>query len=437
MITRHLLAIALLVTAVAGTHASAQGGRPDPEELRRQVERRFEVLVVRDGLALRPRAPGRAPRTIEVRGGEIIVDGAPATGAELRDQLAADADLVIQLSYLDVETQRKLFEPSGGPTPQPPAPAPSVAPEPAAPPDFEPVRNRRSGERVRIGGSIRIDADEVVDGDVVAIGGSVRVLGEVRGEVVAIAGTVELGPNAVVRRDVTVVGGTIRRDPTARINGDVNEIGIGAIDLSGVRWTPPSLGALWWGWTLGAAYALVATLARVAVLCLLAALVVLLGRDYVERVSARAAAEPLKAGAIGFLAQILFLPILLITILLLVVTIIGIPLLALIPFAMLGLCIVALIGFTAVAYYVGRVVTARLGWGEGGPFGSTMAGVLLLISPVLLARLIGLGGGVLYPMTFGLGFIGFLVEYLAWTVGFGAVALARFNRPMPTPVSGT
>jgi hypothetical protein len=40
-------------------------------------------------------------------------------------------------------------------------------------------------------------------------------------------------------------------------------------------------------------------------------------------------------------------------------------------------------------------------------------------------------------MTFGLGFIGFLVEYLAWTVGFGAVALARFNRPMPTPVSGT
>jgi hypothetical protein len=66
-----------------------------------------------------------------------------------------------------------------------------------------------------------------------------------------------------------------------------------------------------------------------------------------------------------------------------------------------------------------------------------MAGVLLLISPVLLARLIGLGGGVLYPMTFGLGFIGFLVEYLAWTVGFGAVALARFNRPMPTPVSGT
>jgi hypothetical protein len=433
MIRRHLLAIALLTTALGGIHASAQGGRPEPEELRRQVERRFDVLVLTDGLALRPRAPGRAARTIEVRGGEIALNGAPATGAELREQLGADADLVIQLSYLDADAQRKAFEPVAA-TPPPP-PAPSVAPEAPAPPPSEPVRNRRSGERVRIGGSIRIDADEVVDGDVVAIGGSVGVFGEVRGEVVAIAGTVELGPDAVVRRDVTVVGGTIRRDPSARINGDVNEIGIGAIDLSGVRWTPPSLGALWWGWTLGAAYALVATLVRVAVLCLLAALVVLLGRDYVERVSARAAAEPLKAGAIGFLAQILFLPILIITIILLVVTIVGIPLLALIPFAMLGLCLVALVGFTAVAYYVGRLLIGRLGAGEAGPFKATMAGVLLLISPVLLARLIGLGGGVLYPMTFGLGFIGFLIEYLAWTVGFGAVALARFSRTAPTPAT--
>jgi hypothetical protein len=31
-------------------------------------------------------------------------------------------------------------------------------------------------------------------------------------------------------------------------------------------------------------------------------------------------------------------------------------------------------------------------------------------------------------MTFGLGAIGFLMEYLAWTVGFGAVAIARFAR---------
>jgi hypothetical protein len=255
----------------------------------------------------------------------------------------------------------------------------------------------------------------------------------VRGEVVSIAGTVELGPNAVVRRDVTVVGGTLRRDPAARIDGEINEIGIGAIDLSGVRWTPPSLATMWWGWTLGAAYAFVATLVRIAVLCLLAALVLLLGRDYVERVSLRAASEPLKAGAIGFLAQILFLPILVITIVLLIVTIIGIPLLALIPFAMLGLGVFALIGFTSVGYHIGRLLVSRLGWDGAGPFGATIAGILIVVAPVLLARLIGLGGGVLYPMTFGLGFVGILVEYLAWTVGFGAVALDRFGKSLSSP----
>jgi len=62
------------------------------------------------------------------------------------------------------------------------------------------------------------------------------------------------------------------------------------------------------------------------------------------RISARAAAQPLKAGAIGLLAQLLFLPLLIVTIVLLVVTIIGIPLLVLIPFVLLGLVAVPLLG---------------------------------------------------------------------------------------------
>jgi hypothetical protein len=31
-------------------------------------------------------------------------------------------------------------------------------------------------------------------------------------------------------------------------------------------------------------------------------------------------------------------------------------------------------------------------------------------------------------MTASLALVGWLVEYVAWTIGFGAVALARFNR---------
>jgi hypothetical protein len=36
-------------------------------------------------------------------------------------------------------------------------------------------------------------------------------------------------------------------------------------------------------------------------------------------------------------------------------------------------------------------------------------------------------------MTFALGLVGFLLEYLVWTIGFGAVALAWFNRTRATP----
>jgi hypothetical protein len=429
------LTFALLLVCAVGNGAAAQTDRTAPAALRGQVERRFTVLPVRNGLALRPKAATRSEQTIEVSGGDIVVDGTPVTGSELRSRLGADADLVLQLSYLDVTAQHRLFSDTPAQaSPEPPSPPrPPSPPEPPSPPQPsqppQPFRSHRSSERVHIGGSVTVDADETIDGDVVAIGGSARVLGEVRGEVVAIGGYVELGPNAIVRKGITVVGGRLRRDPAARVDGEIREVGMGAWDLRGWHWARPSLATLWWGRTLGAAFALLATVIRVGVLCLLAALVILVGREYVERVSALAAAQPLKAGAIGFLAQLLFLPILIITIVLLVVTIVGIPLLLLLPFALLGLGAVGLIGFTAVGYHLGRLLGARLGWVSVGPYASTTAGILLLLSPLLLARLIGLGGGLLFPMTFGLGLIGILVEYLAWTIGFGAVALARFGKP--------
>ena len=100
------LAAALLALGTTG-RLQARRVRSAPEDLRRQFERRFDVLVVREGLALRPRASVRGLRTIEVSGGEVLLDGAPATGGELRTRLGDDADLVIQLTYLDAAAQRK------------------------------------------------------------------------------------------------------------------------------------------------------------------------------------------------------------------------------------------------------------------------------------------------------------------------------------------
>lgn len=446
-----LVALAIIC---GGTPSFSQDRRDDG--LRREVERRFEVLPLRDGLALKPRSTTSGVRSVEIAGGAIALDGQPATGAELRQRLGADADLVLRLSYLSDTDRRALF--SAGPgtltsepaaPPPPPAPdapnpsTPSIVPSPPElpePPDRPRApRDRRNGDRVRIGGGVTVDADESLAGDVVAVGGPVRIEGQVRGDVVAVGGGVTLGPRAVVEGDVTAVGGPLHRDPGAIVRGKAQEVSLGGIDLSRWTWRRNPVGQ-WWGSMLGSAFAFVGTLVRVCVLCLFTALVVLFGREYMERAGAVAANASVKAGAVGFAAQILFVPLLVITIIVLVMTIVGIPLILLIPFVVLGIALVALVGFTGVAHKVGQIATGRLGRTEDNPYLITILGVVLIMLPVLLSRLASLGGGMLFPISASLGVAGFVVEYLAWTVGFGAVALLKFGRhsaplnvpPIPT-----
>ena len=434
------LTLALVAAASVWAGPSAQAPPGGNAALRQQIERRFEVLLLTDRVVLRPRSAGGAVRVVELaETGAVAIDGAPATGAEVRAKLGADADPVIQLSYLDMPQRRALFgaplaeAPPALPSP-PAAPQPSTAPVPPAPlPPLEPAERRRTrrGDQVRFGSSVRVGEDEVVVGDVVAIGGSARIDGEVRGEVVAVGGSVELGPRALVTEDIAVIGGMLERAEGARVQGEIHEVGIGEIDFGDWDWgdwRPRPMR----GFTR--TVALMSTLGRVAILCVLGALVMLLGREYVERTSLRAATEPLKAGAIGFLAQLLFLPVLIITIVILVVTIVGIPLLLLIPFAFLALAVIALLGFTSIAYRVGQFVSERFSWGVSGPYATTVLGILIVVSPLLLARVLSLIGGPIVPMAFGLSVIAFIVEYVVWTIGFGAVALARLDRQRPPQV---
>lgn len=429
------VAVLLAVLVAASGQVAAQTGSTDTAALRASIERRFDVLPLRDGVALRPKAAASGVRSIEITSGLIAIDGQPATGVELRDKLGADADLVLALSYLSDSDRGALFNLSS--TPSEPSIAPAAPTPPAPPVRSSQNRGRRIGRgsddgRVHIGGSVAVAEGEVIDGDVVAIGGSARVDGEVHGGVVAVGGSVTLGPHASVEDDVVVVGGQLHRSDSARVGGKVSEIGIGALNFGSWRWNRPPFG-MGLGPMFGSAFALVGTITRLAILSLFAAIVLLFGRTYAERIGTRAAAEPLKAGAIGLLAQLLFLPILVVGIVLLVVTIIGIPLLLLVPFVLLGLAIVGLVGFTGVAHHLGRVLAARFNWSADNPYLTTVTGIVLLLSPLLLARLAGLAGGIMFPLTMGLGLLGALVEYLAWTIGFGAVALVRFQPISPVP----
>ena len=253
-----------------------------------------------------------------------------------------------------------------------------------------------------------------------------RSAGEVQGDVVAIGGGVTLGPQAVVENDVVVIGGSLKRDPGARVGGAVKEVGWGMAGAD--RYLPPEWFGHWWQRGFGATFALASTLTRLAVLCLFAALVVLLGAPYVDRVAARARLEPLKAGVIGFLSQLLFIPLLIVTIVVLVATVIGIPLLD-----------VRALRSSGVRAH-GTAGVHRCGAGDRalddapcrvdgiGPFGTTLLGIVTVLSPIIVGRLFGLVGG-LVPITSGLVLVGLCVEYLVWTIGFGAVALTRFQNP--------
>jgi hypothetical protein len=443
------LAVIVTLPMLSGDIAIAQTVSDQQQTLRRDVEQRFDVLTLRNSVVLTPKGGNRRVKSIELTENAINVDGAPVTGGELREKLGADADLVLRLSYLEPSARQSLFTRASAtpaeavPVPNPPAElGPPDAPDSAAPfpprPQRPPrpprlPRGPRENDRVRFGGNVAVEEGETVYGDVVAIGGSVRVDGIVTDNAVAIGGNLVLGPKAEVRGDAVVVGGILRRDPAAQIGGKIVDVGSGNFDFDAWRrWSGLPFGRMFFPFT-GAALgilALMSTLARVALLGVLASLVVLVGREYVERVAARAVAEPVKAGAIGFLAQLLFIPVLVLATIVLAVTIIGIPLaIVLIPVAVLGLAVIGLVGFTAVAFYLGRLVNERFNWRDRNPYLTVITGIVVLISPVLIARLVGLAGGLVFPISGTLSFLGFLLEYLAWTVGFGAVALLRFARP--------
>jgi hypothetical protein len=410
----------LLMLAVA-----AVSGQGQVDELRKKVESRFEIVPLANGVLLTPRFK-TSIKSVELSEATIAIDGAPVTGRELSERLGEDANLVLQVSYLDTDARRSL---AAAPSPKPTDPtAPTLDSgsadrmEPQAP---SRPRARRREDIVRIGGSVSVDSDEYVRGDVVVIGGSASINGEVDGEVVVVGGSARFGPEADVHGDTTVVGGGLSRDAGAVIRGAIHEVGFGDIPWRG-EWGRRGS----WDWMDGIypVARLTGTLVRITLLFLLTTLVLFVAKAPVEQIADRVAADPVKSWFVGFLAEMLFIPVLIMTAVVLAISIIGIPLLVLLPVAVVALLVVMLVGFTGVAYHIGRLLQDKVDGLRTRPYAATLAGILLIVSPVLLARLVGLTGDLGFVM-WPIAAVGFLLEYSVWTAGLGAAALARFNRP--------
>ena len=438
------LAVSLLLLCVS-LGAPLQAQTPAGSEgLRDDVEGQYEVTPIRGGIGLLPKDRDRGISLIELRGDRVYLDGdGPFPPQRLAVELGPDAALILRLTYLDAATQRSVLglpaltdaesaetAPSAEPTP-PAEPAPPAEQTTPAEPERRVVRR----QIIAFGGREHVTVDERVLRDVVVIFGSLVVDGEVGGNITVIGGSVEFGPEAIARRDVTIVGGKLTRDPGARFLRGVNEVSLDMIDLDFVdfgglpRFRVPRLSSQVFG-----AWDLWGTLIRFAFFGLLGSVVLLVAAGSSERVTRRVALEPVKAGFVGFLAQLLFAPLLITGIILLVVTIIGIPFLVLlVPVVLVGALVVMVLGFTGVAQGVGQRLTGGTGHSRPSVFFVFWLGLLIVMTPTLFAEAFGLVGvGV---MAVVLGIVGFVVEYVAWTAGVGAVILNRVGGE-PAAVGG-
>lgn len=463
--------------------APAAAGR---QQLRQTIERRYEVLPIRNGVVLTPRQERLGVQTIEVSGDTIAVNGERVSEGVVRAWLAEDADLILRLQRLPSQERQALFglRTGGGATPEeeaevpdesqgaddasdeeagpgeevgetdipaegevPGVPAPPDAPEPPDTPEEDEGSDRPTGtlgSQVKFGGSITIDKNERaeeavailgsvrVDGEVsrevTAVAGSVTINGIVGGEVTAVGGNVRLGPDAVVDGDVSSIGGTVIRAEGAKVHGKISEVGMAPSNgrwENDIRFHP-------WSPFVSNSLDLVWQLVGLVALALLVFLCILLARRPMERAEHFVATEPWRAALVGFLAQLFFLPLLGVVTVLLAITVVGCALFLLYPFLFIAIMLAALLGYAAVAHRIGRVLEARFGWNLGpAPYAAALMGVLAIEVWSLLGRVLGLGGGWLDFLAFIVLAFGFAVQYAAWTVGFGAVLLARFgNSPV-------
>jgi hypothetical protein len=452
-------AIVVAVACILGATAMSAAGQASAaapsrlnaveQKTRDAVLARYRALSIQNGIVLVPLSRVDGVESIEIRGGTIAINGRAVTGGEVRERLGRDAEPVLQLSYFDLPAQQRMLLPGGGPErpagsgrpevapPQPSAPSEPI--EPQGPSTPERTFRREYDARVRIFGDITVEQDEQVNGAVVAVGGSITVDGRGRDNVVAVGGSVKLGPHAEVRGDVTTVGGTIERDPGAIVSGRLNEVGVSTPgvrihpnwDVRWARW--PSFNGP--GWSV---VRLFGTLLRMAVFALFAALVVLVAPRAVQRVEHAVTSQPWKAALVGLLAQLFFVPVVILVIVVLAISIVGIPLLILVPFGVLAFFLAFLLGFTGAACGLARLVWRREPVPQGGMLTVLAVGLGVIWSFTLLGRIVGLGGGPLMAAAVALILVGILIEYAAWTIGLGGALLTRFGRygalPPPPPV---
>lgn len=282
-----------------------------------------------------------------------------------------------------------------------------------------------SGVHLRLLSDYRLPEGATSNEPVIVIGGSAVIDGRVADDVVIVGGSLRLGPKAVVLGDAVVVGGEAAFAPGSQVFGEVSRTFVAWPQL-GVGWAGPS--RAWW-----AAMALTWTFVRLSALVVVAVLLTVIAPGWVRRVSVRVGAAPWSSAATGLVAEVLFVPAVVVVVLALLVSIVGIPLLGTLPLVVAGAVVVAVVGFTAVASRIGARVRGRGADTSSTPVADVATGALIVALVVLTSRLVAFGPEWIQPLRVVMNAFSLVVECAAWTVGIGAVLQTLVERWRPAP----
>jgi hypothetical protein len=290
-------------------------------------------------------------------------------------------------------------------------------------------RFRGDGIHLRLLRSYTLPEGETSNEPIVVIGGSARIDGRAVDDVVVVGGTLHLGPKAIVEGDAVSVGGSVILEPGATVRGSIDDNTFPTISIG------PSV---WFGqdWVIGSwnGWAFWGSVFRLSLTMVVALFLTLIAPNWIASISSR---SPGASILTGLAIEVLFVPALVVLIVALIVSIVGIPLLATIPFLLAAFAFVWVAGFTGVAVRIGRALRGRGGMQDVSVI-DFLIGYTIIIGVTVLAQVMAYGLGWLSPVTWPMRSAGLLVEYVAWTVGLGAAVASLFAprrlSPPPLPV---
>jgi hypothetical protein len=275
------------------------------------------------------------------------------------------------------------------------------------------VHVRSAGEDlVKFGKDVVIEEDETIDGSVVIICGNLEVKGTVTEDAVSICGDVKVDSTGVIEGSAVSVGGEIKKENGATVRGQKTTVSFGP-KIGLFRFTPFAGGIY--------GFAFIARIIKIIFFLFIGIVVISIAPRHVTKVKDRINQDFFKCALIGFIAEILILPVFL----LLIITIIGIPLAILVE--PLLVVVTFVLGYTAVSYFVGEKLKDRTNLKPQTPLITLIIGILAVEAILLAARLVGILGHPFAPISWILTFFGWAFWYVVITTGFGAAILTRLG----------